>query len=658
MQRRDLVDITPAAPRPDISASLVSSRPPIADTAEVDPTATMRAHPRRHPPGETPAAERELAFWVPEAAALPALTLGPDDAELKVTGLLGEGGTGQVLLAEQRSMGREVAVKVPRVSEPWLAATLLAEGRLAGRVEHPNVVPIYALGRREDGAPILVMKRVRGESWETLLRDSAHPLWERFGRVTDRLERHLHIFLAAADGIAAAHRAGILHRDIKPANVLVAGPDEVLVIDWGLATEVDARPERKPLVGTPAFMAPEMLDPRMASDARLDIYELGATLHYVLTGAHRNVGATTAAILEGLSRPSEPDLRDHPEGLAQIVRKATAYATADRYATAADLAADLRRWLDERAADHLIVRADERMDELALLIEADAPLAELMAPAAACRASVEDALQLAPAHEGANDAAHRYFALWAGHLLDRGALDLARAELTPSRPTPLTAPASLIADFGRLSTGARERHERLDTLERDLDLRPEAETRRRFFLLGALYAGVSSLLALTVLPELIAERAPGLSPILAAGLANIAFWIVAALYRHRLLHNSASRRIMAWLAITVALLFLHRLVSLGLYDDTLAEVAARDCLLLAALSTFATIVLAPTFWPAPVAALLAFALALASPPLARHGFGAAMVLNLLIAASVWGSPREPRVPTRRRRLPGLRGPPS
>jgi hypothetical protein len=651
------VDVTPVAPDP--ASTFPAERPSliINDTAEVDPTATMRAHPRRYGAEDTPPAERELSFWVPEAVTLPSLTLGTGDAELLVTGILGEGGTGQVLLAEQRSMGREVAVKVPRVSEPWLAATLLAEGRLAGRVEHPNVVPIYALGRRDDGAPILVMKRVRGESWETLLRDSGHPLWERFGRVTDRLERHLHIFLAAADGIAAAHRAGILHRDIKPSNVLVAGPDEVLVIDWGLATDLNLRPDKKPIVGTPAFMAPEMLDPTSPLDPRIDIYELGATLHYVLTGTHRNFGPTTAAILDGLTRPSEPELKDIPAGLADIVRRATAFRSPDRYPTAAALAADLRRWLDERAADHLIARAEDRMDELSLLIASQAPFSDIAPAAAACRASVEDALQLAPEHARARVAANRYFEIWVGHLLEHQVLDLARAELSPSRPSPLTPPKVLADQFARLSTGARERHERLDTLERDLDLRPAAATRRRFFIVGAIYAGLSAILALTVLPELVAPESRGLPPILAAGVANLAFWSVALVFRHRLLHNSASRHIMMWLAVTIAVLLMHRIVSLGLHDDPVDEVAARDSLLLTALSGYAAIVLSHRFWPAPLVGFTAFAIALASPSLARHVFGAAMVLNLLIAASVWGEPREPRVPTRRSRLTALRGSP-
>jgi hypothetical protein len=168
---------------------------------------------------------------------------------------------------------------------------------------------------------------------------------------------------------------------------------------------------------------------------------------------------------------------------------------------------------------------------------------------------------------------------------------------------------------------------------------------------------LSAILALTVLPELVAPESRGLPPILAAGVANLAFWSVALVFRHRLLHNSASRHIMMWLAVTIAVLLMHRIVSLGLHDDPVDEVAARDSLLLTALSGYAAIVLSHRFWPAPLVGFTAFAIALASPSLARHVFGAAMVLNLLIAASVWGEPREPRVPTRRSRLTALRGSP-
>ncbi|MCA9687375.1 MAG: serine/threonine-protein kinase PknK, partial [Myxococcales bacterium] len=191
---------------------------------------------------------------------------------------------------------------------PWFAPTLLAEGRLAGRIEHQNVIPIYALGKSDQGAPILVMKRMRGTTWEALLRDPNEPVWERFvrdeGRL-DYLEHNLAILLAVVQGISAAHRVGVLHRDLKPANVLVAGPDEICIIDWGLALDLRDPKGGAHLVGTPAFMAPEQLRGR-TRDVRVDVYAVGATLYECLTGSLPFRGSP----IEILLAKQEPEVPD------------------------------------------------------------------------------------------------------------------------------------------------------------------------------------------------------------------------------------------------------------------------------------------------------------------------------------------------------------
>src|SRR5262249_12200472 len=154
---------------------------------------------------------------------------------------------------------------------------LLVEAVITGSLEHPSVVPVYALGCDDAGHPILVMKRIEGVSWKTLAADQHHPAWARIDAAgDDRLVAHLEILMQVAGAVHFAHSRGFVHRDIKLANVMIGEFGEVYVVDWGLAVKMGAAPlsdEEAPLVGTPVYLAPEMLsgDPA-AVDARTDVY--------------------------------------------------------------------------------------------------------------------------------------------------------------------------------------------------------------------------------------------------------------------------------------------------------------------------------------------------------------------------------------------------
>ncbi len=644
-------------------------------TRELDPTATMRT---AGPITMTPRTRRDMEIWVPEASQLPLLSLGgstedvplassvvvseglqTETPDLSVTGILGEGGSGQVLLALQRSMGREVAVKVPRDSEPWFAPTLLAEGRLAGRIEHPNVIPIYALGRSAQGAPILVMKRMRGATWEALMRDPAHPVWERFIRPDeklDTLESNLAILLAVVQGISAAHRGGVVHRDVKPANVLVAGPDEVCVIDWGLALDLRDPRGAANLVGTPAFMAPEMLGARHADGTvgeRTDVYELGAMLYYILTGKHRNQGATTDAILEGLRSPSTIEVPDGPPALATIIKRATEFDPRERYPTAAAFGDAIRAWLEQRSAERIVRSADERLDQLATALTdyrngteaAQKPMrAQLDRLASASRASIEDALALVPDLAQAKSARLRYLELWVSHLLDRNDVDSARAELESA---PGFVP-DLEVRLARMENDAAARLSRLHSLEQDMDLRPAARARKRFFLSAIAYGVVIYVLAFVVLPQFVPmEIHRTYSPLAFTVLSNAAFWAVVYAGRKRLLLNAASRHIMAWVAVLIGFFLLHRATVLVFGGVPVERAFANEILTTAVMSTYATFAMAKRFWPAPLITFASYCCALAWPVYAPQIFGGSTLLMLGIAARVWGqvSPREPDAPT-------------
>ena len=196
-------------------------------------------------------------------------------ADLVARGELGRGGMGVVLRAEQRSLERDVAVKTTDVSDERAARALVREGRLMGGLEHPSVVPVHALGMGAAGRPLLVMKRVEGVTWRTLLRDPEHEGWKPLlGGHQDRLRAHVEILAEVCRALAFAHDRGVVHRDVKPENVMIGGFGEVYLLDWGVALRLrDRETDAIALVGTPGYLAPEMISGNPEEvDARTDVY--------------------------------------------------------------------------------------------------------------------------------------------------------------------------------------------------------------------------------------------------------------------------------------------------------------------------------------------------------------------------------------------------
>jgi predicted Ser/Thr protein kinase len=261
--------------------------------------------------------------------------LQPGDifAGCRVDGVLGRGGMGVVYRATDLRLGRPVALKLiagDRASDPELRERFEREARLTAAIDHPNVVPVYAAGE-EGGSLFLVMRYVAGID--------LHALLQREGRLAPA--RAAEIVAQVADGLDAAHAAGLVHRDVKPANVLLSGA-HVYLGDFGITRvqSADTRlTESGSWMGTVDFMSPEHLRGER-TDARSDVYALGCLLYAALTGQppfrRATVPATILAHLEDPPpRPSE--VAGVPEAFDAVVARALAKDPADRFASAGEV---------------------------------------------------------------------------------------------------------------------------------------------------------------------------------------------------------------------------------------------------------------------------------------------------------------------------------
>ncbi|HJK90972.1 MAG TPA: serine/threonine-protein kinase, partial [Polyangiaceae bacterium LLY-WYZ-15_(1-7)] len=334
---------------------------------------TLSAHRESfvHAPGETirpagsaAAAEQEALAWLArfEASRGDALSLGER---------LGSGGMGVVREARQEALGRAVAVKTLRADmrDPAHVVRLLREAWITGALEHPNVIPVHALTVDGEGAPQVVLKKVEGEPWSSLLADPERLPTEAARR--DPLDWHLGVLRSVCNALAFAHSRGILHRDVKPENVLVGPFGEVYLADWGIAVGLPGRvggriptqAESDALAGTPAYMAPEMVRGAPV-DERTDVYLLGATLHEILAGAPPHAGQGMLAMLGSiLTTVPEPPPGAPPE-LAEVCRRALDPEPAERFPSVDAFAEALDAFRAHRVASRLAEEADARLQEL------------------------------------------------------------------------------------------------------------------------------------------------------------------------------------------------------------------------------------------------------------------------------------------------------
>ena len=292
-----------------------------------------------------------------------ALTLTPggtgDRRPLAVAGydvgeVIGRGGMGEVLLARDRRIGRDVAIKRMLTADASAdaLARFLREAQIQARLDHPAIVPVHELGHDAEGRPYFTMKRLAGTTMQELL-----------GQNDAQLQRLLRAFVDVCLAIDLAHAKGVIHRDLKPSNIMLGDYGEVYVLDWGVArvtgdasaapgeaaiVTLDGVTQSGAILGTPGYMAPEQA---LGTDVGppADVYALGCILFEIL--AHEPLHPRgEGALGSTLGNNVEPPGRRRPErGIAPELDEACTDALASDPAarpTARALAERVQRYLD------------------------------------------------------------------------------------------------------------------------------------------------------------------------------------------------------------------------------------------------------------------------------------------------------------------------
>ncbi len=286
-----------------------------------------------------------------------------------------KGGLGQVSVAEDTELHREVALKEIQpayAGDMHSRSRFLLEAEITGGLEHPGIVPVYGLGHYEDGRPYYAMRFIRGDSLkEAIDRFYREAAGRSASQTTLELRNLIGRLIDVCNAMEYAHSRGVLHRDLKPGNIMLGKYGETLVVDWGLAktvgesetVQISEEGSLRPTsigasaptvfgtaVGTPQFMSPEQAAGRMQMlGPYSDVYSLGATLYCVLTGKppfiDRDVGTVLQRVQRGDFDPPRQRNPTVPKPLEAVCLKSMALEPRDRYQSPGEMAADLERWL-------------------------------------------------------------------------------------------------------------------------------------------------------------------------------------------------------------------------------------------------------------------------------------------------------------------------
>ncbi len=372
---QDYLAALEAGQRPDRQA-FVAQHPDLADVLLPYLEALDAVH------GASPRLDRNAS----ESLSTTPESLG----DYRIVREIGRGGMGTVYEAVQLSLGRRVALKVLPMAaalDPRQLQRFKIEAQAAAQLHHPNIVPVYAIGC-ERGLHFYAMQLIDGRSLAEVIAERSEasrrapntapmqaaptggPIHEesiRSNQTREGCRTAARLAAQVADALEFAHEAGVVHRDVKPANLLIDSRGEVWVADFGLAHIATATGLTLPgeVLGTLRYMCPEQAGAlRVLADPRADVYSLGATLYELLTLRPIFDGLTHARLLHQILHEDPKPLRQVdrtiPVDLETIVLKAVSKDPGERYASAGEVAADLRRFLDDRP---ILARRPTLLDE-------------------------------------------------------------------------------------------------------------------------------------------------------------------------------------------------------------------------------------------------------------------------------------------------------
>jgi tRNA A-37 threonylcarbamoyl transferase component Bud32/tetratricopeptide (TPR) repeat protein len=286
---------------------------------------------------------------------------------------LGKGAMGQVYLAHDTVLERDVALKVmvaQIADDPELKGRFEREARAVAKMTHPNVVTVFDLGNHVDGSPYIAMELLKGQDLQKAVRQSP-PM---------TLERKVAVIIQVLKGLGHAHKAGIVHRDIKPANIFIQENDEVKIMDFGVAHVTAASMTGTGnIVGTADYMSPEQVQGKKV-DGRSDLFSVGCMLFELAAGRRPFHSDNLMAIFYKITHEDAnfdliPQGADY-DALMPLLKKALAKNLADRYQTAEEFNLDLREWLKAHATTASSQNVLEALVDLEAPTHAPVPMTE------------------------------------------------------------------------------------------------------------------------------------------------------------------------------------------------------------------------------------------------------------------------------------------
>jgi eukaryotic-like serine/threonine-protein kinase len=280
-------------------------------------------------------------------AAVGSVPAGTRVGRYEIVSLLRQGGMGEVYSAEDRNLGRRVALKIlpkHRTSDPERVARFVREARASSTLNHPSIVSVHDAGSEGD-VHFLAMELIDGQ-----------PLSEWMRRRRS-VEARIEVMAQVADGLARAHDAGIIHRDLKPDNIMVTSDGRAKIVDFGVAKLTERLGERTAItgvstptsrVGTTAYMSPEQVEGK-SIDRRTDVFSFGTVLHELLTGTNPFAAPQYADTIHNVVH-LDPPMEQIPRELRRIVQRCLRKEVERRYDSMRDVALDLREAAGEDEA--------------------------------------------------------------------------------------------------------------------------------------------------------------------------------------------------------------------------------------------------------------------------------------------------------------------